>query len=129
MQGPVSFYPAIFAAIFFIQLFFFFSLTSSSHINDVYGVQAPKTRFFLKKNGPRRKHPFLLALRHWGRFARRNVVPPLETSPAAKSEKKRMFLQAILGVEIVSENTDFSFTIGRTKTDHMWNTILAIIYY
>ena len=31
-----------------------------------------------------RKHPFPLALRCWGRFAR-------ETSPAAKSEEKRMF--------------------------------------
>ena len=33
-----------------------------------------------------RKHPFLLALRRWGRFH--------ETSPAAKSEEKRMFSQA-----------------------------------
>ena len=41
-----------------------------------------------------RKHPFLLALRRWGRFARRNVVPPRETSPAAKSEEKRTFSQA-----------------------------------
>ena len=40
------------------------------------------------------KHPFLLALRRWGRFARRNDVRPRETSPAAKSEEKRMFLQA-----------------------------------
>ena len=39
-----------------------------------------------------RKHPFLLALRRWGRFAR--DVPPRETSPAAKSEEKRMFSQA-----------------------------------
>ena len=39
------------------------------------------------------KHPFL-ALRRWGRFARRNNVPPRETSPAAKSEEKRMFSQA-----------------------------------
>ena len=31
-----------------------------------------------------RKHPFLLALRRWGRL----------TSPAAKSEEKRMFSQA-----------------------------------
>ena len=31
-----------------------------------------------------RKHPFLLALRRWGRFA----------TPAAKSEEKRMFSQA-----------------------------------
>ena len=36
----------------------------------------------------RRKHPFLFALRRWGRF------PPRETSPAAKSEEKRMFSQA-----------------------------------
>ena len=40
------------------------------------------------------KHPFLLALPRWGRFARRNDVPPSETSPAAKSEEKRMFSQA-----------------------------------
>ena len=40
-----------------------------------------------------RKHQFLLALRRWGRFAR---VPSRETSPAAKSEEKRMFSQAIL---------------------------------
>ena len=44
--------------------------------------------------GSLRKHPFLLALRRWGRFARRNVVSPRETSPAAKSEEKRMFSQA-----------------------------------
>ena len=37
-----------------------------------------------------RKHPFLLALRRWGRFA----FPPRETVPAAKSEEKRMFSQA-----------------------------------
>ena len=37
-----------------------------------------------------RKHPFVLALRRWGRFARRN-----ETSPAAKSEDKRMFSQPL----------------------------------
>ena len=55
-----------------------------------------------------RKHPFLLALRQRGRFARRNWiassvwnfcrwvadVPPRETSLAAKSEEKRMLLQA-----------------------------------
>ena len=35
-----------------------------------------------------RKHPFLLALRRWG---------PRETSPAAKSEEKRMFSQARRG--------------------------------
>ena len=40
------------------------------------------------------KHPFLLALRCWGRFARRNDVRPRETSPAAKSEEKRMLSQA-----------------------------------
>ena len=37
-----------------------------------------------------RKHPFLLALRRWGRRG----VPPRETSLAAKSEEKRMFSQA-----------------------------------
>ena len=42
-----------------------------------------------------RKHPVLVALRRWGGFARRNVVPSRETSPAAKSEEKRMFSQAI----------------------------------
>ena len=40
------------------------------------------------------KDPFLLALRRWGRFARRNDVRPRETSPAAKSEEKRMLSQA-----------------------------------
>ena len=30
----------------------------------------------------------------WGRFARRKVVPPRETYPAAKSEEKRLFSQA-----------------------------------
>ena len=40
------------------------------------------------------KHPFLLALRRWRRFARRNDVRPRETSPAAKSEEKRMLSQA-----------------------------------
>ena len=48
--------------------------------------------------GSVRKHPFLLALHHWGRFARRNDVPPRETSPAAKSEEKRMFSQANLSL-------------------------------
>ena len=43
-----------------------------------------------------RKHPFLLALRRRGRFARRNDVPPREMSPSAKSEEKRMFSQANL---------------------------------
>ena len=38
-----------------------------------------------------RKHLFLYALRRWGHFARRND----ETSPAAKSEEKGMFLQAM----------------------------------
>ena len=37
---------------------------------------------------------FLLALRRWGRFARRNDVPQRETSRAAKSGEKRMFSQA-----------------------------------
>ena len=41
-----------------------------------------------------RKHPFLLALRRWGRFARRNVVPPHETSPAVTSVEKQMLSQA-----------------------------------
>ena len=41
-----------------------------------------------------REHPFLLALRRWGRFARRNVVPPRETSSAAKSEEKGIYSQA-----------------------------------
>ena len=39
----------------------------------------------LKTNPSWRKHPFLLALRHWGRFA--------------KSEEKRMFSQAKLTPE------------------------------
>ena len=41
--------------------------------------------------GSLRKHPFLLALRLLGRS-------PRETSPAAKSEEKRMFSQAMSGV-------------------------------
>ena len=44
-----------------------------------------------RKKTSLRKHPFwLLALRRWGRFARRKR----KTSPAAKSEEKRMFSQA-----------------------------------
>ena len=60
-----------------------------------------------------REHPFLLALRRWGRFAGRNWiassvwnfcrwvadVPPLETSPAAKSEEKRMFSRTSRSIE------------------------------
>ena len=39
-----------------------------------------------------RKHPFLLALRRWGRFARMNDVSPREMSLVAKSKReKRMF--------------------------------------
>ena len=41
-------------------------------------------------SGSLRKHPFFLALRPLGRS-------PRETSPAAKSEEKRMFSQAMLG--------------------------------
>ena len=40
--------------------------------------------------GSLRKHPFLHALRRWGRFV----------SPVAKSEEKRMFSQASLGVDL-----------------------------
>ena len=40
-------------------------------------------------------HPFLLALRRWGRFV---SFPPRETSPAGKSDEKRMFSQASIGV-------------------------------
>ena len=40
------------------------------------------------KNSSLRKHPFLLALRRWGRLA-----PPREPSPAAKSEEKPWFSQ------------------------------------
>ena len=43
------------------------------------------------------KHPFLLPLRRWGRVARNR--PPRETSPAAKSEEKRMFSQASSSVD------------------------------
>ena len=44
-----------------------------------------------RKKTSLRKHPFwLLALRRWGRFARRKR----KTSPAAKSEEKRMFSNA-----------------------------------
>ena len=43
-----------------------------------------------------RKHPFLLALRRWGRFARRNVVSLRETSQRrrARTPPKRLFSQA-----------------------------------
>ena len=41
-----------------------------------------------------RKHTFLLALRRWGRFVSFRVFVSRETSPAAKSEEKRMFSQA-----------------------------------
>ena len=37
-----------------------------------------------------RKNPFLLALRRWGRFARRNLFLRAKKCPAAKSEEKRM---------------------------------------
>ena len=40
--------------------------------------------------GSLRKHPFLHAPRRWGRFV----------SPVAKSEEKRMFSQASLGVDL-----------------------------
>ena len=43
-----------------------------------------------------RKHPFLLALRRRGRFAR--------PSPSAKSEEKRMFSQAILYSNVKRRN-------------------------
>ena len=58
-----------------------------------------------------RKHPFLLALRRWGRF-------PRETSPEAKSEEKRMFSQATTGIA----KTDILF---QTFTHSAWLTFLA----
>ena len=48
-----------------------------------------------------RKRPFLLSLRRWGRFARRNAKH--ETSPAAKREEKRMFSQAIVSHKVVKQ--------------------------
>ena len=45
--------------------------------------------------GSLRKHPFLLALRHWGRFARRNVMFPRAKRSAKRSGEKRMFSQAM----------------------------------
>ena len=50
---------------------------------------AEKKEKFMPVLASLRKHPFLLALRRWGRFA----FPPRETSPAAKREEKRMFSQ------------------------------------
>ena len=47
------------------------------------------------QSGSLRKHPFLLALRRWGRFAQR-------TSPAGKSEEERMFSQANSRCEALS---------------------------
>jgi len=87
MQEPVSFYPAIFSSISFSPAIFFFSLTSCSHINDVYGVKAPKTHFFKKTvlgenirfsllfatgDVSRGETSFLLAKRRQQRRARRN---------------------------------------------------------
>ena len=38
-------------------------------------------RFNLPNHSSLRKHPFLLALRHWGRFARRNVCDSATETP------------------------------------------------
>ena len=61
--------------------------------NIIVVIFSIRTLFFLfftfKDNSSLRKHPFLLAFRRLGRY-----VPPRETSPAVKSEEKRMFSQA-----------------------------------
>ena len=46
-------------------------------------IQAPNSRIAPSL----RKHPFLIALRRWQRFARGNV-PPRETSPAARRARR-----------------------------------------
>ena len=63
-----------------------------------------------------RKHPFLLALRRWGRFARRNDVPPRATSPAEKSVEKRMFSQA-MGSRPQSQKLELSYKIPSVILD------------
>ena len=55
-----------------------------------YIPRLPWTLPFVKSEISLRKHPFLLALRRWDV----SRVSPRETSPAAKSEEKRMFSQA-----------------------------------
>ena len=56
-----------------------------------YIPRLPWTLPFVKSEISLRKHPFLLALRRWDV----SRVSPRETSPAAKSEEKRMFSLAI----------------------------------
>ena len=63
-----------------------------------------------------RKHPFwLLALRRWGRFARRKR----KTSPAAKSKEERMFSQAR------QEHAVYVFiSVGRSSLSK-WNIYIS----
>ena len=70
--------------------------------------------FFVYGDISRGGTSFLLALRLWGRFARRNVVPPRETSPAAKSDEKRMFSQAIMPDKLILVKKE----IGRSCSRH-----------
>ena len=78
--------------------------------------------------GSLRKHPFLLALRQWGRFARRNVC---EMSPAAKSEEKLMFSQAPLAVTFEKMRLDILYTLGgvlfsRFHSGYLYSFIFGI---
>ena len=57
--------------------------------------------FFGQLEASLRKHPFLLALRRWGRFA------------AAKSEEKRMFSQA--SFKLAAATSSFRFLVSRAS--------------
>ena len=69
---------------------------------------------FCRAGNSLRKHPFLLALRRLGRFERRKR----ETSPAAKSEEKRMFLQArIKQCHFNSLNATYINSVASCRSD------------
>ena len=63
-----------------------------------------------------RKHPFLLALRRWERF---------ETSPAAKSEEKWMFSQAIL--TFISAEVSRKIALEKEKNKLRHHHLISIV--
>ena len=67
--------------------------------------------------GSLRKHPFLLALRRWGRFARMKT----------KSEEKRMFSQAKGGVEPYSSSSVLDLISCSTPNETRAQTQRAVI--
>ena len=75
-----------------------------------------------------RKHPFLLALRRWRRFGRRNDVSPRETSPAVKSEEKRMFSQATTAL-ISTLFLYISLPLFCTTTTGNFQKLLSYAFY